>query len=230
MQFALASMSSVHSASHSFDDLLMAFQALRCAFAYNHDLIQQRLVMELLQALKFSFDQASNEAAEKIVRNPVLQRLLSVQAAIGFQGYNTELSPGSSHKVPESSLLDQRQPQVNVVSELARILLNLRHVSAIFLYFYATARGPNGQETAATINSGIWRIFPAVNAELTVAMILELLRTVLGSAQWFITLIEYIVDQLYDFRRRSSSSASIHTLLFKEISGKTIIRINTRLL
>ena len=155
MQFALASMSSVQGAIHSFDDLLMAFQALESAYGYNQDFTQQRLLMELLQALKFSVDQASSEASEKMIRNPTLQRLLSIQAAIGFQGYTSEIRGRRSHTELEPLIFDSHRRPTNVLSGLARTLLNLRHVSAIFLLFYATSRGPTGQEAAAAINSGM---------------------------------------------------------------------------
>ena len=154
MQLALASMSSIQGAIHSFDDLLMAFQALESAYGYNHAVFHQRLLMELLQALKFSLDQASNEASEKIIRNAMLQRLLSIQAAIGLPGYIPESRSGSSYIEHEPLLFEPHQRPDSVLSELARTLLNLRHVSAIFLYLYATSRGPAGQEAATTVSSG----------------------------------------------------------------------------
>ena len=224
MHLALASMSTAHGINRSYDDLLMAFQALELTYGFDHDRFQQQLLAELFQALRFSLDQVANDAYTKIIHNTTLQRLLSIQAAVGFQA-----NKSGSHEAPpsndfEPSLSDRPQGARNLPSKLAWIILNLRHLSVIFFYLYATSRGPNNQEVVMTVNPGLYVITSLLRPTLTEFVITEMLRTVLGLAQWFITLIEYILDQLYEMQRHQYPKASFSIRAIQEHSCKILIQ------
>ena len=216
MQFALASINTVPGTNHSFDDLLIAFQTLEVAYSFNVDRLQQQLLVELFQASKFSLDQVVNDASNKMMPNPTLQRLLSIQAAVGLYKKTSEPIDLQPFNGFESSPLNQRRGPRSLPSELAWIILNLRHVSVTFIYLYATSRGSNGQESSMMSNSGLSSIRSTSNSTLTTNVVVEIVRAALGLAQWFIKLMEYIFDQLYEIKRSLSSTAPFSILAVRK--------------
>ena len=169
--------------------------------------ITNDFLSEIYKVLDVNLDWVIDPQPDKLLRHNMVQRSLSLQAALGFTDRNETRS---------------------LSSKLAWTLLSLRVVSLTFAFAFAkTSNTTGGSETELSKPGKIklWfsRFFRIIQ---TADDSTEVLQFMVGIAAWSLTLTDYIIDQIFDLARQlgpNPSAAEIQAksksfLLFRSFS------------
>ena len=111
------------------DDLLLTMQDymnrfVDDEFSTQSNKMQQDFLRDLYRTLNVNLDQSTDPQSDKLLRYPMLQRCLSLQAALG----------NKSDKEPRS-----------VISKVAWVMMNLRMIALTFAFAFAkSGNAPEG--------------------------------------------------------------------------------------
>ncbi|KAJ6112846.1 hypothetical protein N7512_008170 [Penicillium capsulatum] len=113
---------------------------------------QSTFISEMYRALPVNCDFTVD--SDKLMTHPYIPRCLSLQAGLGFKG---------------------RMSQRNLASAVPWAILQLRHASVLFAYFFQQGKsGPNGQTG------------------------LKILRVILGNAKWGLSFSHFVLGEIFD--------------------------------
>ena len=172
--------------------------------------ITNDFLSEIYKVLDVNLDWVIDPQSDRLLRHNMVQRSLSLQAALGFTDRN------------ETRTLS---------SKLAWTLLSLRVVSLTFAFAYAKTSNTTGaSETELSKPGKIDLLFPPASSErhklLTNST--EVLQFMVGITAWSLTLTDYIIDQIFDLARQLGPNSSAAEI--REKSNSTLFSSTSFLL
>lgn len=179
LQYSIACFS--HGNHH--DDLLaimQLFSVQHSSLCSQHGLtpssVQRTFLFEVYRVLGVNIDHSIDAQPEQLFRNQMIQRCLSMQLSLSYQG------EGKHRSLP---------------AKVAWTFLNLRYTSLMFAWALKKPSGGPGAENEAK-NPGEISLSVQCLAMIRTNTDPEILRSVLGLVSWSISLMNYIVDELFN--------------------------------
>jgi hypothetical protein len=177
LQYSIACFS--HGSHH--DDLLAIMQlfliqhsSLCSQYGLTQSSVERTFLVEVYRVLGVNIDHSIDAQAEQLFRNQMIQRCLSMQLSLSYQG------EGKHRSLP---------------AKVAWTFLNLRYTSLMFAWALKKPSSGPGADNEAKNPGEVSR--RAVVAIMNTKTDPELLRSVSGLVSWSISLMNYIVDELF---------------------------------
>ena len=165
-----------------YNDLLAIMQLFLAQYStlcsprgLNENSFERTFLVEVYRVLNVNVDHSIKPQLEQTFRNPIIQRCLAMQMSLSYQGEKKHRS---------------------LPAKVAWTFLNLRYTSMMFAWLCKKPSGDPGGESDM-MKPGNLSLCNRIEDEWSLMLGADILQSVLGLVSWSISLMNYVVDELF---------------------------------